>query len=405
MANVKDLISNLKDNKNQILEIIEELEGLSDSGDAEASLELASLFRKGLGFVPNDDRYLEFLKKAIDQELNSEYIVAEQAHNFYSLNYEWTSIYNMFPELFSGMGIDIAYATLDYCKAVLPFCNREKLSEILELLKKANSIFLVSGAGIEHLIGEVQGKIDGCNEPVPEDSTSVEQPLSGQYCKLLEDKCGDAVFSKMSETEKIEIATASMLFDCLKKADIDTISIADYSSVIIPLANAMEYVMFKRLYSAYLPYLTDTLPPEEYAKIINEAGTDPVQKTEVLRKNKESFVYVSTQKVLFTFSILRYTFGYKDPKLGYKLDKPAIRFCIERLINKDRFSNLYNKNAEDSSVAEWLTGLIDSVEEVARIRNRAAHGLIIMKREDYVAIRDILTDAEKVLLNFIYVTN
>ena len=393
--------SELKDILFNASAVIKEMTEEAERGNIYAMNRLSEMYREGTLLAQNDDMYLLYLKKMIDSELDGMYADAVQAENYFSLNYPLGNIELLFPELFQD-GEMIAYAAMHYCDFLFAEADLTQRKEYIEILKKANAVFKVSGSGIDSKIDNYQksiGKETGI--PASESVSSETGSDCGEYDIQLKDIFGNNVYQMLQPENRVDLATAMLCMERLNTVEQGMISGIDYSAVILPLMKALENELQCKIYKKYLEYLLSTYSADTYIK---ENGIVPETKKMILKKIGKSWCFLKSDR-LCTLGGVAFALGRYD-KGKYVPDKTAVHFCADKLINWSDYIKLYgNVSNKNNAAGEWIVNLTEDIEQIRRLRNQAAHGGTILDEPKARWSLDYLLVIRKFLVNTISVIN
>ena len=354
-----------------------------------AMREVAEAYRTGSFLPQSDDMYYHYLEKMLNSEMGKsiieqgKYLCADLDNGMV-----FGAQYDRYGEVYECSEL-IGYAAFDLGIRYYSGSSADKVMAAIDYLEIADTLFRISGAGIEQYIDAARKRLTYFSTVVP--TNGVLGDFVSKYQQQLSSDIEESIWNRMDVKTQIFISTA---YYCHKQFNDERTALdgeMDYSPIISLLSKALELELKKRFYYSYLNYLRHRFnnDADEYIKYNSLDVIGPGKNRVILDKTPQGeYAFVNPDiNNTFTLGSFPYIIA-SDPHDSNSIYPSAIDYCKDVLFSHDCI--LYRSDPEDykREIKQWLHTYITEVEIVRPLRNQSAHPSSILRDIDAVFCQD-----------------
>ena len=351
-----------------------------------AMREVAEAYRTGSFLPQSDDMYYHYLEKMLNSEMGKsiieqgKYLCADLDNGMV-----FGAQYDRYGEVYECSEL-IGYAAFDLGIRYYSGSSADEVMAAIDYLEIADTLFRISGAGIEQYIDAARKRLTDFSTVVP--TNGVLGDFVSKYQQQLSSDIEESIWNRMDVKTQIFISTA---YYCHKQFNDERTALdgeMDYSPIISLLSKALELELKKRFYYSYLNYLRHRFnnDADEYKKYNN---LDPHKNRVILYKTSQGEYAFVNPDINSTFSLGSFPYIItSDTHNSDKIYPSAIDYCKDVLFSHN--CELYCNDQEEykKKIKQWLHDYIIEVEIVRPLRNQSAHPSSILRDIDAVFCQD-----------------
>ena len=372
---------------------------------------LANCYRDGIFFEQSDNLYYDMLEQLVNNADDQGYY-SGIAHDMYnemfagpvtaSLN--GGNVWCHFTDMYKGakkLGLYYSgFQDLEHlCKAdkylTLALWLHDDCSNILKEVK--DKIYELEGKDIRF----VKIKRDFASLYPHELREEAQHKLFENARKRLLEEFGDECWNKLQKETKIYLNSAMFTFlQYLSVGEKEYLEL-DFSGVISLLMRAIEFELENRFCKGYIEYLEKKYPQAKQYLVKNEISNWKHRKL-IINGELGILSYKSyncnneVSSSHFTLGLLAGLIGYKefsDLENGHNKINVDITLVEYLKLNMKKMIS-YN---DEKMIYEWIKSILENVESLRAMRNRASHGGNVLNINDAIDALNVLVLVKRVL--------
>jgi len=387
LEKAKQLVSDCNAAKETLQESLSPLL-LEAESNLYAMREVAEAYRVGSFLPQSDDMYYYYLKQIVSSDL-AQYVIEQGKYLSYDLDHgmPYGAQFERYREVYEYSEL-IGYTAFDLGLRYYGSSSPDDLRMAIGYFEIADSLFTLSGAGIQHYIDTAKKRLADYRAPVPSDG--VLGDFVSKYQQQLAGYIEEDIWNRLDSKSRIFISTAFYCHQQFKDEPTARDGEIDYSPVITLLSKALELELKKRFYDSYLEYLRRRFR-DNAETYIEYNDLDPCKNRVILYQNpRRKYVFVdSNMNDSFTLG----SFPYIVASGTHNYDKiypSAADYCKDVLFSHDCELFRNDPSAYKREIEQWLKNYITEVETVRPVRNRSAHPNSILRDADAVFCQDVI---------------